>query len=410
MNKKILGLNKYTQIIIVCLIVIFFGCEKLTEIESFPTGKDFNRGKIIGKPILKAQVNNLELKLIAAILHLDEKLIGNFSIKVYSIEYNTIDKSGNLTTASGALFIPVSSQALPLLSYQHGTETKREFVASEDPLKFSPEALAAASLGYITMVPDYLGFGKSNVIHPYHLSKISATTVIDFIRASKTFCDSNSVTYNSQLFLAGYSEGGYVTLATQKEIETNYSNEFSITASAPMAGAYDLEFSAEKVIQLKKLKYPGFVAYLLFAYDNYYNWNRLSQIFNKPYDSEVGTLFNGSKNFISVENNLPDSVSSLLTESFISGIKNKTDSVTIKALTENSLINWTPNAPMQLCHGDADSTVFVGNSIKAFEEFTRRGSNVTLKIIPTGTHESSVLPSVLLTIDFFSKYVRFSSN
>ena len=42
------------------------------------------------------------------------------------------------------------------------------------------------------------------------------------IYASKQFCDQlETVQYNEQLFIAGYSEGGYATMTTVKEIEEN---------------------------------------------------------------------------------------------------------------------------------------------------------------------------------------------
>ena len=60
-------------------------------------------------------------------------------------------------------------------------------------------------------------------------------TVIDMLRAVKHFCNQNNfIQFNEQLFLEGYSEGGYVTMAAVKEIEENLSDEFNITMSFPM--------------------------------------------------------------------------------------------------------------------------------------------------------------------------------
>ncbi len=55
------------------------------------------------------------------------------------------------------------------MSIQHGTETKRDRVASVSP-ENSTEGivgLLSASMGYLTMVPDYPGFGVSTCMHPY---------------------------------------------------------------------------------------------------------------------------------------------------------------------------------------------------------------------------------------------------
>ena len=49
-----------------------------------------------------------------------------------------------------------------------------------------------------------------------------------------------SVKTNEQLFLTGYSQGGHACMATQKKLEEEYTNQFTITASSPMSGAYDI--------------------------------------------------------------------------------------------------------------------------------------------------------------------------
>lgn len=80
--------------------------------------------------------------------------------------------------------------------------------------------------------------------------------------------------FNNQLFLAGYSEGGYATLATQKTIEENYQNELTVTASAFGAGAYDMLGTAKELLDSNNpaaLTYPAYVAFVLKAYDTIYS-------------------------------------------------------------------------------------------------------------------------------------------
>ena len=93
-----------------------------------------------------------------------------FDVDVYKIVYRTLDPKGNITIASGALFIPKGKDNLSLISLQHGTQTNRNAVASVNPL-YSIEGLTAAALGYYTLVPDYLGLGESTLLHPYHYAK-----------------------------------------------------------------------------------------------------------------------------------------------------------------------------------------------------------------------------------------------
>ena len=94
------------------------------------------------------------------------------------------------------------------------------------------------------------------MLHPYHLKDVTASAVIDMLRAIRQFFDQTNLgQYNSQLFLAGYSEGGYATMATVKEIEENLYDEFDITMSFPMAGAYDLSGTMVDLM-LREEPYP----------------------------------------------------------------------------------------------------------------------------------------------------------
>ncbi len=75
------------------------------------------------------------------------------------------------------------------------------------------------------------------------------STSYDMLKATKEFLTNEEVKANNKLFLLGYSEGGYATLALQKYLEDK--GDLSITHSLPGAGAYNkTEFS--KNIDLTK--------------------------------------------------------------------------------------------------------------------------------------------------------------
>ena len=131
---------------------------------------------------------------------------------------------------------PLKADSLPILSINHGTVTGRDEVASIWPTN-TPEGVTGlwmASMGYYSCLPDYPGFGVSEILHPYVHAKSLAISIIDMIRAAKQYAEKSGISLAEQLFLTGYSEGGYATLATHKEIENSYSDEFRVTASAPI--------------------------------------------------------------------------------------------------------------------------------------------------------------------------------
>tara|TARA_B100001250_G_scaffold294373_1_gene255996 strand:+ start:78 stop:812 length:735 start_codon:yes stop_codon:yes gene_type:complete len=171
-----------------------------------------------------------------------------YDISMYKIIYNTIDPFGNEVEASGVVAFPENSeQAFPMISWQHGTEVKRDNTSSFNG--FNALSFWLTGTGYIYIEPDYLGLGESEILHPYCLKNPSAWTTIDLIRAVENFSFlSNDFESNDELILFGYSEGGYVTMAAHMMIEDENIDEFNFLASFPMAGPYSLSGSMVDVM------------------------------------------------------------------------------------------------------------------------------------------------------------------
>ena len=245
----------------------------------------------------------------------------SYSVKVIAINYVTVDRNEVEKIVSGAIFIPQGINNLPLLSLQHGTQSKSDLVASVSPSN-SVEgtiALLTASLGYITVVPDYIGLGISNEMHPYLHAKSLISSVIDMMRAGKIYCSENQLNLDGRVYLMGYSEGGYASLLTQKEIEENHISEFNLTGVAPLAGPYDLKGTIDSAfISNNYGGDPAYIGYFFTAYNEIYGWNRLNDIFVAPYASMMHSLYDGTKSWGEILNQLPASFSELVKPEFVS--------------------------------------------------------------------------------------------
>ncbi|KAF0158758.1 MAG: lipoprotein [Ignavibacteria bacterium] len=396
----ILNINrKQLTLILLAFLFLVTSCKKSdspVEPEITPA-----RGQVVSSnfngtfsiPLLQAMVSS-----ISGGEQFKNKIL--YDVDYYKLVYRTADIRGNIIVVSGAVFLPKGKNNLSLVSVQHGTQTKRINVGSVNALN-ATDGLIAAALGYFSVVPDYIGLGESMLVHPYHISKSSADPIIDIIRACKEFAGKNNITLNGQIFLAGYSEGGYVTMAAQREIEQNYKSEFQLTAVAPMAGAYDLNLSAKKIFQGKTYNQPAYLAYFMVAYNDVYGWNKLDTFFNSPYAEKLPALFNGSKTTTEINSELTNDLSKLLNQNFVNGYLNGTETTLTAAFSSNSLLDWKPTAPMRLYHGDADEYVPYENSVQAKNYFLTRGVNVELVTIPGGTHGSAALPSIVAAIEWF---------
>lgn len=291
------------------------------------------------------------------------------SVELNRVVYYTTDKNGNLVKASGTVSIPLTQEELPLLSIQHGVEFHRANVSSVQGANIGEGlvGLLTTSLGFVTTIPDYIGYGESTAMHPYIHAKLSATTTIDLIKAVKKHFASTNVFLNDQLFLYGYSEGGFATLATQKEIEQNYSDELLVTAVAPAAGPYDILETVKKTFEEQDYPYLPNVAFLFTSYNEYYGWNKLDEIFNAPYAQRMTSLFSGNLTNQEIESQLPDSFEALMKPSFVADVLNGDATDVINALKENTLLNWSPKAPIRFYHGNQDKIVPYYNATIALD-------------------------------------------
>jgi len=332
---------------------------------------------------------------------------------MYSITYETIDQFGEVTTASGLISYPDDvTGAFPVISFQHGTQIRRGSAPSMNG--FNDLVLWLTTAGYIFIEPDYLGLGVSEILHPYHLKDVTASSVIDMIRATENFCDQLSeIQYNDQLFLAGYSEGGYATMATVKEIEDNLSDEFDITVSFPMAGAYDLSGTMVDLM-LSEEPYPDpfYLPFFVLSYIEMYSLGAIEDFFLPEYADIFPALFSGEYSGGYIDGFLPDIPIHMMLPSVVEEFTND-DTYPFKVhLAENDLYDWTPQNTMYIFHGIADESVPHENSIVAYNKFIENGAeNIYFELLPEsfGGHQEAAVYCLLIAFNL-SEELKIINN
>ena len=395
MNRRISGF--YRKIILaIILIASVISCNKEEDKIQWERGDIVEASYLIQYP-----ASSIETFIQA--MGGQSNLKPEYDVEITKLIYITIDTEGFLVEASGTIMIPIGMNNLPLLSFHHGTETKRDNVVSSS--LFIGEGIAGmamASLGFATCIPDYLGLGESFLLHPYLYASSSADVSIDLLRAARTFCQDNGVELNNDLYLGGYSEGGYVTMSVHREIETNHLDEFTVTASAPLAGPHDLEGTINYIISQEEYAQPTFIAYFITAYNKIYGWNRLSSIFNAPYAGMMTTLFDGNHTKEEIREELPATISDLIMESFRTAYLAGEEDEFEQAVSENSLLNWTPVAPIRMFHSNGDEIVPYQNSTTALIYFQNQGvNNIELITLDSLNHVDAAVPAIIGMIEWF---------
>jgi hypothetical protein len=151
-----------------------------------------------------------QLKLLIQLAgrDIDPNLFVN-DVDVYKVVYKTTYQNNEID-ASGLIILPKTMSAVPMISFQRGTIVQQsaapsvQGLQSESVVSYS----ALASMGFITAIPDLIGFGESkDIFHPYYVEEPTATAVIDLLKAATVLAGQKQVRFDGRLFLAGYSQG-----------------------------------------------------------------------------------------------------------------------------------------------------------------------------------------------------------
>jgi hypothetical protein len=390
------------------------------------------RGQLLGQPTLLATYDPSAVLALLTDDSLGAELLQlsyspTCSVNVYHLEYETVGAVNEPTTASGALMVPSGSKsgcsgARPIVVYAHGTSEDRNYNIAA--ISTSPEGLILAAVfaasGYIVVAPNYAGYDTSSLTyHPYLDADQQSKDMIDALTAARSALPvsaASSVTDNHKLFITGYSQGGFVAMATDRAMQ---SAGMTVTASGPMSGPYALAAFGDAIF-MGQVNLSAVENFILLAsgyqhaYQNLYSMP--TEIFPEQYAPTIESLLPSTtpSSTLRAEGELPaamfsniapapqyDSITPATTPANLApafamgfgtsylvintyrlsyledvqanpdggfpttttGLPAATPMNTLRQdLKTNDLRGWSPTAPMLLCGGDSDPTVFFFNT------------------------------------------------
>ena len=346
---------------------------------------------------------------------LDIPFSASYGVDVYQVTYSTLSPRNDPVLASGAVFIPNGTPgSAPLLAFQHGTlilSNEAPSVAGTDSQLIG---VVMASDGYVVAEADFLGLGHTaDGLHPYLHAKSTATAVIDMLRATRTTVNMlRPGLLNGQLFLAGYSQGGQATMATHMLMETYHAAEFTVTASAPMAGPYDLSGTMAAGLADTSVPYasPYYLPYLLFSYQQVYElYDNVTNALVETYATDLPPLFDGAHGSSAIDAVMPTSgiPAEILQPAYRADFETNAAHPLRAALELNDTFRWVPQAPMRLYHCEGDEVVPFANSQVAFDWFGTNGATHVELVLHGGDtnwygHGDCALPSAWAAREWFN--------
>lgn len=368
--------------------------------------------KLVAPPELLFDINaSVMQQAIAANLGITDKPA--FGIKGYKIIYRSIDDKGNDVNISGLITVPVptaqilaglksqgKNYTMSIVSDQHGTIfPDYEAPTSAAALTHQPYGagiIFSSVAGFMTLQPDYIGFGASKgTPHPYLLEKSSANTVIDMLDAALKFGNDANLPLNGQVYLTGYSEGGYVTLAAAKEIENNH-HDLTLKGVAPMSGPYDLGLTGLGVLSADMMGRPDFIGGIIYAYAHA-NDLALDKMVQEPYATLLPTLYDGQKTGEQIRAQLTESVSDFFIPAYRGDFLQNPANELRTLFVQNSVNDYKPKTDTRLYYCSGDSVI---PAVIATTSATKMGITA-INIDPTKDHAECAVPAYGAVANWF---------
>ena len=375
-------------------------------------------------------------------------------VTIEKVSYATKGAAGEKTTATAALMLPTGNANdckgdRPVLLYAHGTTTDKGYdftqVANVNNAAVGESTLIAANYaaqGYIVVAPNYAGYDTSTLdYHPYLVAQQQSTDMVDALDSARAVIDkqqrANNQNYKNiddsgKLFIAGYSQGGYVAMATARLLE---SQNKPVTAIAPSSGPYALAAFGDEIfngnVNIGASRFAPLLGGGLQAkYGNIYQ--NKSEIFLEKYTdaqlpsaTEFGALVAAGKlpnnalfqkttdnpvfdglskgKLFSILGGYDDNdylIQTAFRAAYVTDAKNNPDGLFAengnglpaanpqnnlrKALKDNDLRGYVPTMPTLICGGNQDPTVYfdtnTGAMVKILQAAMVKNPNAKLNI------------------------------
>lgn len=283
-------------------------------------------------------------------------------VKLYRVTYPSVvpERGNRPIVATGLLAVPDTDAAsFPMLSYQHGTVYGKQEVPSFP--EQSPETQLAiaqfAGQGYVVIGADYFGMGDSAEPEGYVVKASHQQACTDMLLASRAVLDDLKL-QTTNLYLAGWSQGGYVTMAFLEKLEAD---GVAVTAAATASAPVDLFMALNGFLNFPRSIDAGWVNTLFilsaFAYENYYSVPGLARsLFN---DATYEVARKAYEREPVEASDIPTDLHALIRADYFDP-RFFAASAYGRLLAANQAYRWVIETPVRNYYGDEDEVISVG--------------------------------------------------
>lgn len=312
---------------------------------------------------------------------------------------------GKQLNLSGTMLIPkTSKRLLPILVYCHGTMFDQSLAPSKWSSSIQVQALPAMD-GYITFIPDYPGYGESqDQIPTYFMQDETVQSILDMIQYGISFLDTKGASYQKELYIMGYSQGGHAAISVQKQLEELNPFDLELKASVSIAGPLQLKENVDFILQKESFYATAYISYLFTCF-NYYDWKRdETEFFTLENSQLINDYVQGRIDLNTMAIKQSTAINQLMDSVFLSKYLSNEENAIKQSLASNSNFMFAPRTPTLLVHSKSDEVVPFETSYQTWKNMIALGADsnrVAHRKLELESHEESAFVGIPLGLDFF---------
>ncbi len=284
------------------------------------------------------------------------------AVNLYRVTYNSVvpERGNKPIVATGLVAIPDGATGpLPVVSYQHGTVYEKTQVPSFPEQSPETQLMIAqfAAQGYVLIGADYFGMGTSREPEGYMVKGSHQQATLDMLQAARAVLADRKVA-TTDLYLAGWSQGGFVTMAFLEKLETvGIPVKAAVTASAPA----DVFAALNGFLNFPRKNDAVWVNSLFilssFAFEHYYGIPGLARSLFNPDHYEIARKAYFREPFNAAD--VPTDLKVLIRKEYFDP-NYFAESAYGRLVAQAQSYRWVVKTPTRNFYGEADEAITVG--------------------------------------------------
>ena len=324
-----------------------------------------------------------------------------YAVKLYRVIYPSVipEQNNRPTVASGLLAVPEGgAETMPVVSYQHGTVFSKTAVPSIPDESMETRLVVAqfAGQGYVVVAADYFGKGSSSELDSYLVKASTQQACLDMLLSAKAVSAELKVKWGP-LFLTGWSQGGWATMAFLNKLE---SVDIPVKAAATAAAPDDLFAIINRWLHAPEdgdaVFIPGLIALQINAYEEYDGLPGLAHAMIKPqYESAARDLFLNKIGWEKASTLLPKHLADMLQDDVVAA-SSVGNSRYWQICQDNQVYRWRSKTPLRSYYGDVDEVIppFIAELPVGYQKVMGGAETVGVAVTNKANHRGTFVYAV----------------